>query len=154
MERCTELTVPVSVRKGWQRLGKRDQKKTALHQTPQAPLHLSHLYLFTLWVLNCKLTCGPTSQKYQSRKKGQVNRWKTTKQNELSSAFPRWIWDLKKCAACFLLANRPLNNLRYTEHLTEMRRRWLTHPSLLLPVWLREGRNCESLMHEEVCAAY
>lgn len=30
--------------------------------------------------------------------------------------------DLKKWAACGLLANRPLNNPGYTEHLTEMRR--------------------------------
>lgn len=39
---------------------------------------------------------------------------------------------------CSLPANRPLNNLKYTQHLTEMRRRWLTDTSISPAMCLTE----------------
>lgn len=49
MERCTELTVPVSVREEWQRLGKSEQRETALHQTPRASAaSYSLLFIYSL----------------------------------------------------------------------------------------------------------
>lgn len=60
----------------------------------------------------------------------------------------------KKQAVRSLLASRPLNNLKYTEHLTEMRRRWLTDTSISPAICLREGSDRKALMHEEESSAY
>lgn len=91
MERCTELTVPVSVREGWQRLGKKDQRETALHQTPQASAASKSL-LF-IYSLSAELQIDMRGQHLRSTSQGEkgVNHWKTTKQNELSSSLPRQI---------------------------------------------------------------
>lgn len=53
----------------------------------------------------------------------------------------------KKRAVCGLLASRPLNNLKYTEHLTEMRQRWLTDTSISPAICLTEGGKWSRVPH-------
>lgn len=48
---------------------------------------------------------------------------------------------------CSLLASRPLNNLRYTEHLTEMRQHWLTDTSISLAIYLTEEGKRSRVSH-------
>lgn len=48
---------------------------------------------------------------------------------------------------CALLASRPLNNLKYTEHLTEMRQRWLTDTSISPAICLTEGGERSRVPH-------
>lgn len=88
--------------------------------------------------------CKPVSKRGLQKKKPVVNSWKTTKQNELSSAFPRT--NLTQVVRA-LLANRPLNNLKYTEHLTEMRQRWLTDTSISPAICLTEGGERSRVPH-------
>lgn len=128
----------VGVATPWQKGPKENSLEAQCYKQHYIQVLFIYLFFLECWIVNWH--AGQRLRSTSKKKKNStVNSWKTTKQNELSSAFPRQFWDLKKRDVCGLPASRPLNNLKYTEHLTEMRQRWLTDTSISPAICLTEG---------------
>lgn len=83
----------VGVATPWQKGPKENSLTTQCYKQHYIQVLFIYLFFLECWIVNWH--AGQRLRSTSGKKISPVNSWKTTKQNELSSAFPRQFWDLK-----------------------------------------------------------